>query len=228
MLGYHFAMSKRYVRARKPEQKEERRQHLIGVARALIDSESDLKLLSLNEIARSAKMAKANIYRYFESREALLLDLLWDEWQDWFKDFQKDWSRVQKSKKTFDHLIKTLAMSFSKRDLLCNLTTALPSVVEKNLTEQTIKEFKYRSMQLFGEIANYLENCSDDLDAKSYAIFLQDTVSLIAGIYPFSQPNKVVAKVLMDPKLQFFKRDFSLELERYMMALATNLKSKQN
>ncbi len=87
-------MSKRYLRARNPEQKEERRQHLLDVARALIDAESDLKLLSLNEIARSAKMAKANIYRYFESREALLLELLWDEWQDWFKDFQKDWSKV--------------------------------------------------------------------------------------------------------------------------------------
>ena len=219
-------MSKRYLRARNPEQKEERRQHLLDVARALIDAESNLNLLSLNEIARSAKMAKANIYRYFESREALLLELLWDEWQDWFKDFQKDWSKVPKSKKIFDSLIKNLAMSFSKRDLLCNLTTALPTVVEKNLSEPTIKEFKYRSIQLFSDIANYLENCSNDLDSKTYAIFLQDSVSLIAGIYPFSHPNEVVASVLMDPQLHFFKRDFSLELERYMMALANDFKKK--
>jgi AcrR family transcriptional regulator len=219
-------MSKRYLRARNPEQKEERRQHLLDVARALIDAESDLQLLSLNEIARSAKMAKANLYRYFESREALLLDLLWDEWQDWFKDFQKDWSKVAKSKKSFDSLIKTLALSFSKRDLLCNLTTALPTVVEKNLSEPTIKEFKHRSIQLFSEIANYLENCSNELDSKTYAIFLQDSVSLIAGIYPFSHPNDVVARVLMDPQLHFFKRDFSLELERYMIALANDFKKK--
>jgi AcrR family transcriptional regulator len=226
MLGYHLAMSKRYLRARKPEQKEERRQHLLDVARELINKESDLNLLSLNEIARSAKMAKANIYRYFESREALLLDLLWDEWQDLFKDFQKDWSRASKSKRTFNHLIKTLAMSLSKRGLLCNLTTALPSVIEKNLSEQTIKDFKYRSIELFSEIANFLETCSGELNSKTYAIFLQDTVSLIAGIYPFLHPNDVVVKVLEDPDLQFFKRDFNVELERYMIAIANNHKSK--
>jgi AcrR family transcriptional regulator len=216
-------MGHRYLRARKPEQKEERRQHLLDVARTLINIESDLNLLSLNLIARSAKMAKANIYRYFETREALLLDLIWDEWQELFKDLKRLWQKVPKNKKTFDHLIKTLAMSIAKRDLLCNLTTSLPSVIEKNLSESTIKEFKYRSIEFFGEIANFLETCSTELNAQSYAIFLQDTVSLIAGIYPFTHPNKTVEKVLQDPKLHFFKRDFAAELERYMIALAKNL-----
>jgi AcrR family transcriptional regulator len=218
-------MSKRYIRARKPEQKEERKQHLLDVARILIDQESDLNLLSLNEIARSAKMAKANIYRYFESREALFLELLWDEWLDWFKDFQKDWQKVSRSKKSFDHLIKTMAISIAKRDLLCNLTSALPSVIEKNLTEKTIREFKYRSIELFGKIANYLETCSSELDSVSYAILLQDSVSLIAGLYPFTHPNQVVARVLQDPELKFFKRDFSAELERYLISVAKAIKS---
>ncbi len=219
-------MTKRYLRARQPEQKEERKQHLLDVSRDLIDKESDLSLLSLNEIARSAKMAKANIYRYFESREALLLDLLWDEWQVWFKDFQKDWPKVPRNKKSFDHLIKTMAISIAKRDLLCNLTTALPSVIEKNLTEKTVREFKYRSIELFGKIAIYLESCSSELKYDAYIIFLQDTVSLIAGIYPFSHPNDVVARVLQDPQLHFFKRDFCAELERYMIPIANALKTK--
>lgn len=219
-------MNKRYLRARKPEQKEERRKHLLDVARNLIDKESDLILLSLNEIARSSKMTKANIYRYFESREALLLDLLWNEWQDWFKDFQKNWMRVPKSKKSFDYLIKAMAISIAKRDLLCNLTSALPSVIEKNLSEEAVREFKFRSIELFREIANYLETCSSELDAGSYAIFLQDSVSLIAGLYPFTHPNEVVERILKDPQLQFFKRDFSAELERYMISIALVIKSR--
>lgn len=218
-------MTKRYFRARKPEQKEERKQHLLDVARTLIDQESDLNLLSLNEIARSAKMAKANIYRYFESREALLLDLLWDEWQDWFQDFQNEWSKVSRSKKNFNYLIKILSKSIARRDLLCNLSTALPSVIEKNLKEATIREFKYRSIELFSQIANYLEACSNELDAGAYAVLLQDTVSFIAGTYPFSNPNDVVARVLQDPKLHFFKRDLGEELGRYIMAIANSLKS---
>jgi AcrR family transcriptional regulator len=218
-------MNKGYLRARKPEHKKERKVHLLDVARTLIDEKSDLSLLSLNEIARSAKMAKANIYRYFESREALLLELLWDEWQEWFKDFQKDWRKVPKTKKKFEYLIKSLAISIAKRDLLCNLSTALPSVIEKNLNEKTIREFKYRSVELFGQIANFLETCSSELDSHSYAILLQDTVSLITGLYPFTHPNEVVEKVLKDPGLKFFKRDFSAELERYMVSIANSIKS---
>lgn len=219
-------MTKSYLRARKPEEKEQRKLHLLNVARSRIETQSDLNLLSLNEIARSAKMAKANIYRYFENREALLLDLLWDEWQKWFTDFQKDWSKVPNNKRSFDHLIKVLAASLSRRELLCNLTTALPSILEKNLSGEKIKEFKYRTLVFFGRVSQHLEECSKELTVKKYAVFLQDTVSLIAGLYPFTHHNKVVDEVLLDPQLEFFKRDFQSELERYLRALANDQKKK--
>lgn len=220
-------MNKGYLRARKPDEKEERRQHLLEVSRSLIEAEGDLNQVSLNEIARSAKMAKANIYRYFETREALLLELLWDEWQIWFEDFKKNWSKIPKQKKSFEFLIRSLALSLAKRELLCNLTSMLPSVLEKNLSEDTIREFKHRSLVFFGNIAKYLEECSAELSLMNYALFLQDTVSLIAGIYPFAHPNHVVKKVLRDSQLRFFKRDFSSELERYMIALAYDLKIRR-
>jgi len=63
------------------------------------------------------------------------------------------------------------------------------------------------------------------LDSNAYAILLQDTVSLIAGLYPFTHPNEVVEKVLKDSGLKFFKRDFSAELERYMVSIANSIKS---
>lgn len=211
-------MKKKYLRARKPEEKEERKSHLLDVTRLLLEIENNLNSLSLNQIARSAKMAKANIYRYFESREALLLELLWDEWQIWFQEFQTSWTKTQKNKKNFKFLIKSLAHSLSSRELLCNLTTALPSVLEKNLSEDAIRDFKFKSISFFGEVATYLEECSGEMCTSDYAILLQDTCSFICGIYPFARPNSTVEKVLQDPKLRFFKRDLSSELERYMVA----------
>jgi len=97
-----------------------------------------------------------------------------------------------------------MPISNAKRDLLCNLTTALPSVIEKNLTEKNIRKFKYRSIELFSKIAIYLEYCYSELKSDAYVIFLQNTVSLIAGIYPLSHPNDVVARVLQDHQLHFF------------------------
>jgi len=68
-----------FQRARQPEQREERRAHLLTTARAMLEGGVDLRALTLNALAREAGMAKSNVYRYFETREALLLELLWAE-----------------------------------------------------------------------------------------------------------------------------------------------------
>src|SRR2546430_5416730 len=39
--------------------------------------------LSLNELSRRVGLAKSNVLRYFESREAVLLELLDSAWRDW-------------------------------------------------------------------------------------------------------------------------------------------------
>src|SRR2546423_10649979 len=39
--------------------------------------------LSLNELSRRVGLAKSNVLRYFESREAVLLELLDMAWRDW-------------------------------------------------------------------------------------------------------------------------------------------------
>lgn len=221
-------MNKRFKRARKPEQKEIRRSHLLETAKGLLEKNDDLDSLSLNEIARSSGMAKANVYRYFETREALLLDLLWQEWQDWFEEFQQILKKKNRLKKmSFESLIQNLSGSISERPLLCALTTALPSVLEKNLTTETIRDFKVKSLEFFGEIANFLESHNSEMSSKEYALFLQDTVTIIAGLYPFAAPSKVVANVVSDPKLHFYKRNLKSELERYMMALALSLRNHE-
>src|ERR1700742_2928047 len=39
--------------------------------------------VTLNELSRRVGLAKSNVLRYFESREAVLLDLLGSQWQEW-------------------------------------------------------------------------------------------------------------------------------------------------
>src|SRR5437773_12194407 len=41
--------------------------------------------LSLNELSRRVGLAKSNVLRYFETREAVLLELLDSAWRDWLQ-----------------------------------------------------------------------------------------------------------------------------------------------
>ena len=71
-----------FQRARSEEQREARRQAILAAAAAML-AEMPVAEVSLNELSRRAGLAKSNVLRYFESREAVLLELLDAAWQDW-------------------------------------------------------------------------------------------------------------------------------------------------
>jgi AcrR family transcriptional regulator len=63
-----------------PEQKEERRRHLLDTARSPLLDIPDVHDLGINELTRRAQMTTSNVYRYFrQSSEAVLLNVLVDE-----------------------------------------------------------------------------------------------------------------------------------------------------
>lgn len=219
-------MKKLFLRARKPEEKELRSQHLLATAKALLEQGTDLKQLSLNELARSAGMAKANVYRYFETREALLLELLWTEWQDWYADFQRKCAKKSSGVADLEGLISILASTIAGRALLCSLTAVLPSVLETNLSEDRLHQFKLSSLNFFGEIAEQLQNYCPELTSKNFTLLLHDTVTFMVGLHPFVFPNQTVKKVLSNPELKFYRRDFRVDLERYMNAVANSLRER--
>src|ERR1700722_18568858 len=71
-----------FQRARSAEQREVRRRAILDTAAAML-AEMTVAEVTLNELSRRVGLAKSNVLRYFESREAVLLDLLGSEWQEW-------------------------------------------------------------------------------------------------------------------------------------------------
>ena len=64
-----------FQRARSKEQREVRRRAILDTAAAML-AEMPAAQLTLNELSRRVGLAKSNVLRYFESREAVLLELL--------------------------------------------------------------------------------------------------------------------------------------------------------
>lgn len=212
-------MSRRFTRARRPEQKEERRAHLLRTARSLLVEGVRLQELSLNELARRAGMAKANIYRYFESREAVLLALLWEEWQRWFERFS---AQPPPRTRRLERLSNEVARSLAGEELLCALTAALPTVIEQNLSEEAIRTFKSAALGLFEEAGQFLAGRCPALTAAGYAQWLYDAAVALIGWYPATHPSESAARVHRAPAFRFFQRDFGSELERVLRALAAD------
>src|SRR3954469_20145585 len=77
-----------FQRARRPEQIEARRVAILSVAEKLL-RERPVAEISLRELSCRVGLAKSNVLRYFDSREAIFLEVLDVTWTDWLDDLEE-------------------------------------------------------------------------------------------------------------------------------------------
>src|SRR5437762_11871896 len=82
-----------FQRARSAEQRAERRRAILATAATML-TEMPVADLSLNELSRRVGLAKSNVLNYFDSREAVLLELSSAQLDDWVDDLVSELSDV--------------------------------------------------------------------------------------------------------------------------------------
>ena len=106
--------------------------------------------MTLNELSRRAGLAKSNVLRYFESREAVLLELLDSAWQDWLVQLERTWrtrsTPPRRSPERADQLAAAVASSLASRPMLCDLISAQAAVLERNVSPQVAAQYKRASI----------------------------------------------------------------------------------
>lgn len=211
-----------FTRARLPEQKEERRAHLLSTARALLDAGTPLNDLGMNALARAASMTKSNVYRYFESREAVLLELLHDEWLAWYQTLTTTWTAPPTaSTTTLRAMCAHFAHTLAQRPLLCLLTSALPSVLEQNVSEDIVRAFKHSTLDFFVEVGVFIGEIVPALRGDPAVALMQDGAVILAGLWPHAHPAEAVRHVVATtPALRVFAPDFEADFARLLHAVA--------
>ena len=135
-----------FQRARQPEQKEQRRQELLDAAARLL-GDGGLEAVTLTAIARAAKVAKSNIYRYFGSREEILLEILVDDELAWVRDLERALYGMGGGDE-IDTVASIMARTIAARPITCQLISVVANVLEHNLTPEAVLRFKSRVLEL--------------------------------------------------------------------------------
>jgi len=210
-----------FRRARRPEHKEERRAQLLDAAADFLDAGGPLHELGLSELARRAGMAKSNVYRYFESREALLLELLQRAFQGAFERLRG--LAGARAPLPLDSFVRLFSLALAGEPLLGQLTSALPSVLEHNLSKDTIRGFKQSSLEFLTGASHEFHGLCPTLTAAEHFDLIGHTLVLITGLWPHAHPAPVVAEVVREPALTAFAHDFPRDLERSLRRYAQGL-----
>jgi AcrR family transcriptional regulator len=128
-----------FQRARKPEQVAARRQAILLAAAELFDAEGP-DGAGLTAIAARAGFTKSNVYRYFESREAVLLDLFVASYGAAVDELEAELGDVRRGDTAA--VARVLAGVFLRHPRLCHLLSILGTVLETNVTEAVLIEVK--------------------------------------------------------------------------------------
>jgi AcrR family transcriptional regulator len=210
-----------FIRARSPDQKTERREHLLATARAMLAEGTPLAELSLNALARRAEMTKSNVYRYFESREAMLLEVLMSAWQSWFVGFD---ARLTKTARPMglQALTTLLVETIVHEPMLCLLTSAMPSVLEQNVSVEVAHAFKTTSKAQMELVANVVSAACPTLRPAAALQLLHDVIIIMVGLYPMAHPAPAIRAALSDPSLCSMGHDFARDLRRMALGAAVH------
>jgi AcrR family transcriptional regulator len=84
-----MSTSAAFQRARRPEQKQQREDAILGAARELALRDG-VRNVSLNDIAARIGIHKSALLRYFETREQIFLELTAASWRDWVQALHAD------------------------------------------------------------------------------------------------------------------------------------------
>jgi AcrR family transcriptional regulator len=106
--------------------------------------------VSLTELSRRVGLAKSNVLRYFESREAVLLELLDDFLGTWLAELTEELASTIDREAVADaratQLAEILSRSLARRVVLCDLFGAQGGVLEHNVSIEVVKKHKRSSL----------------------------------------------------------------------------------
>jgi AcrR family transcriptional regulator len=209
-----------FQRARKPDEKAHRQRAILEAAALLFEAEG-LNGVSLNAVARRARLAKSNLYRYFESREAILLALLNDDMVAYVASLEDGLARLS-GRIDVQAVARVCAQTIDAAPRLCALLAALSTVLEQNISEEGVANYKRGVLRLGLRLSNALRAALPSFPAHATGPFLRYLHAVIAGLYPIAHPAPAVVRALRDPQLAVLRSDFAEDLEAMIAALLTS------
>jgi AcrR family transcriptional regulator len=215
-----MSVAQSFQRARKPEEINQRRETLLAAAAELFDAEGPAGT-GLNAIAAKAGFTKSNVYRYFESREQVLLELFQAEFVALVDALEAAIGAQPSGDVTA--LAEAISTTFLARPRCCQLISILASTLEQNVSEATIAETK---THMGDQNARIIVALSARMPGATpadcgWAIAMGGT--LLAGMWPTANPPPAAQAVLARPEFAHLRMMPERDFKRAMIALLQSI-----
>lgn len=213
-----------FQRARTDEQRNERRRQILATAGAML-TEMPVAELTLTALSRRVCLAKANVLRYFESREAVLLALLEAEVADWIAELESAAIPAGgPAQDRADRVAELLATSLARHPVLCDLISAQATVLERNISAETALQHKRAVLGYLDTLVRFAGRHLPELGDEDAASLMQTVMLIAVAAWPGSRPPQAVLDAYAaDPALAVMCVDFTGVVRRTVEVTASGL-----
>ncbi len=164
--------------------------------------------LSLNELSRRVGLAKSNVLRYFESREAVLLELMDDFLERWLVELTGELAAGIDANATPEarsgQLAHILSGSLAGRPVLCDLFGAQGAVLERNVSVAVAKRHKRSSLARLAITSGLVRRHVPELGDGAQRFCMMSLLSAGALSSYIPPPPSLVAAYADEPALGVF------------------------
>ncbi len=213
-------------RARKPEQKEQRRDAILA-AGWLLYQEQAFSAISMSGVAQQAGLAKGTLYLYFKTKEELFLAILTEKVGEFFMGLSNYLRTLPKSgdELEFGRLLADYVMQHHH---VLSLMGMAPSVLEQNSDLSAVKVYKEAIMLHTGQTGLLFEELLEFIPPGGGAKFLLNVYTLILGVMQtINVPKHVQQLIEQEPHLKILNMDQEAHLAYLIGIHLKGLKSSE-
>ena len=224
-----MSTSAAFQRARRPEQKQQREDAILGAARELALRDG-VRNVSLNDIAARIGIHKSALLRYFETREQIFLELPAPPWRDWTQALHADLdgaaggATAGAAAGSAELVADVVARSFADRPLLCDLIPHTALNLERNVSPAAVRRYKLTSLGAVGDAAGLVHRVLPELTESECREFISAMASLAGAVWQIANPPPALAELYAtDPDLGHACVDLLPRLRRTAAILLAGL-----
>nr|WP_238355668.1 TetR family transcriptional regulator [Kribbella sandramycini] len=186
-------------------------------------AEMPVSEVSLNELSRRAGLAKSNVLKYFDSREAILLELSGSELTDWVTDLAAGTAALPASAALRERaglLVEIVVETLSARPVLCDLISSQAPVLERNISAETALTFKRSAAANYQRMIDAVVVALPEIGADGAARFIPPASMLAGAIWTHAHPTPaMLAAYDADPALAPLRMEFAPTLRQHLTTL---------
>lgn len=218
-----------FKRARSEPQIQERIQDIINAA-SEIYNDLGYEGLNFSAISEYTKFTRPNIYKYFKTKDEILLEILKEDMASWITCLSNSF-KLNKLY-SLEEISEIWVNNLSEHSRLLELYSFLFTTIEKNVSVEALAKFKQDTIPTYQvQLLTLVEQLFPTATQASLYDFIVAQMTLAFGLYPMCQLNDLQLQAIELSGINYvapdFKKSYKLYVYQLMYCLENRIELKE-